>query len=262
MAIIGERIKELRKKQKLTQKEFSSRVCIKQSYLSDIENGNGVPSDMLIKLISLEFSVPINWLNGLTDELPKLHPIFEAKFERTSVTRKATVNRLNDLLDAVGSSEVDNMFATIITSLCSATKLLSGDITPREILALRSLSRYIYGATSTTDTFLRTTSLEKLEELTPKLQEHLLKDVDILINEIYALCKNSIDIDTLNSNLNIKPLEPTTYTKTTKTIKLTKKQAKRINRLLQNDIIHDSFTIDKDTYENKFPKEHITDVTP
>lgn len=63
---IGSRIKSLRKTEKLTQKEFSKRLCISQSYLSGLENGSEEPTNKLLKLIELEFNVSSDWLyNGI-----------------------------------------------------------------------------------------------------------------------------------------------------------------------------------------------------
>lgn len=65
---IGDRIKKLRKAEKLTQKEFSKKLCISQSYLSGLENGTETPTDRLLKLIELEFNVSTEWLkDGVGD---------------------------------------------------------------------------------------------------------------------------------------------------------------------------------------------------
>ncbi len=65
---IGSRIKSLRKAEELTQKDFSKRLCISQSYLSGLENGSEIPTDKLLKLIELEFNVSSDWLyNGIGD---------------------------------------------------------------------------------------------------------------------------------------------------------------------------------------------------
>lgn len=63
---IGSRIKNLRKAEGLTQKDFSKRLCISQSYLSGLENDSETPTDKLLKLIELEFNVSSEWLyNGI-----------------------------------------------------------------------------------------------------------------------------------------------------------------------------------------------------
>lgn len=62
MSTISERIKQLRKSENLTQKDFSKRLLVSQSYLSGLENGNEVPTSKLLKLICLEFGVTESWL--------------------------------------------------------------------------------------------------------------------------------------------------------------------------------------------------------
>lgn len=62
MSDIGSRIRELRKSEHLTQKDFSARLLVSQAYLSGIENGNEMPTSKLIKLICHEFGVNEGWL--------------------------------------------------------------------------------------------------------------------------------------------------------------------------------------------------------
>lgn len=66
---VGFRIKTLRQKRNVSQKEFSKRVCVSQSYLSRIETGNEQPTDMLIRLIALEFNCSLGWLQKNEGEM-------------------------------------------------------------------------------------------------------------------------------------------------------------------------------------------------
>ena len=66
---IGNRIRLLRKAENLTQKDFSKRLLISQSYLSGLENGNEVPTSKLLKLICLEFGVNESWLVNNSGEM-------------------------------------------------------------------------------------------------------------------------------------------------------------------------------------------------
>lgn len=59
---IGERIKILRKEEKLKQIDFSKRLLLSQSYLSSVESGRENPTDKVLKLICLEFGVNESWL--------------------------------------------------------------------------------------------------------------------------------------------------------------------------------------------------------
>lgn len=62
MNTIGERIKIVRKSKKLTQKDFASHVLVSASYISRVEANKEIPTDMLVKLIALEFNVNYDWL--------------------------------------------------------------------------------------------------------------------------------------------------------------------------------------------------------
>ena len=64
MEHIGERIKIIRKMYNIKQKEFAERVSVSASYISKVESGKEVPTDMLLKLIALDFKISLDWLNS------------------------------------------------------------------------------------------------------------------------------------------------------------------------------------------------------
>lgn len=59
---MNERIKKLRKHLKLSQEEFGTRIRIKRSSVSKLENGGNNPSNQTITLICREFGVNEVWL--------------------------------------------------------------------------------------------------------------------------------------------------------------------------------------------------------
>lgn len=59
---INERIATLRKELGLTQDEFGSRIGIKKSAVSKLENGTNNPTEATIKLLVKEFHVNAVWL--------------------------------------------------------------------------------------------------------------------------------------------------------------------------------------------------------
>jgi repressor LexA len=65
---IGERIKMVRKDLKLSQEAFGEKVKVTKAYISHIENSTEFPSDMLIKLICLEYNLNDEWLRSGTGE--------------------------------------------------------------------------------------------------------------------------------------------------------------------------------------------------
>ena len=67
MTFLGERIKKVRKQADLKQSEFAERLLVSASYISKIESGKEIPSDIFIRLISLEFNIPFSWLKNGVD---------------------------------------------------------------------------------------------------------------------------------------------------------------------------------------------------
>lgn len=65
---LGERIRSVRKSEKLSMEEFGKRIGIKKSAISALESGTNNPSERTIKLICSEFRINYDWLvNGLGD---------------------------------------------------------------------------------------------------------------------------------------------------------------------------------------------------
>lgn len=59
---IGERIKKIRKKEKLTQSEFASRIGLSQNTIANYELDRRIPSEQVNISICREFNVNHNWL--------------------------------------------------------------------------------------------------------------------------------------------------------------------------------------------------------
>lgn len=60
--MIGERIKQIRKEQKISQTKFAAEFGISQAYVSKIEKGTENPSDTLLKFISYKYCISFEWL--------------------------------------------------------------------------------------------------------------------------------------------------------------------------------------------------------
>lgn len=62
---LGERIREIRKDNRINQTEFAKRMLVSASYISKVEAGKEKPSDIFLKLMALEFNISLDWLlNG------------------------------------------------------------------------------------------------------------------------------------------------------------------------------------------------------
>ncbi len=65
--MIGERIREIRAENKLTQREFGERLSVSQDTVSLWEKGKSLPSAEYIVLICRKFGVSSDYLLGLKD---------------------------------------------------------------------------------------------------------------------------------------------------------------------------------------------------
>jgi transcriptional regulator with XRE-family HTH domain len=59
---IKERVKEIRTKLNISQRDFSKRIFVSQTLLGDIELGNRTITERTIQLISTEFNVNKDWI--------------------------------------------------------------------------------------------------------------------------------------------------------------------------------------------------------
>lgn len=66
---ISKKIKSIRLGNKLMQTDFTEMICISQSYLSRLENGQKYPSKSIIRLISLQFGIDENFFKEDINEL-------------------------------------------------------------------------------------------------------------------------------------------------------------------------------------------------
>jgi transcriptional regulator with XRE-family HTH domain len=92
METIGDRIKKLRKEFGLSQQKFGETVKVSKSHISNIELGGDYPSEMLIKLICMEFHVNEAWLKEGT--LPMYVEEIESLIENTLWDSNEKFNKL------------------------------------------------------------------------------------------------------------------------------------------------------------------------
>lgn len=123
MDSIGIRIKQIRKEKKVTQKELSERVCVTQSYVSRLELDKEQPTDMLLKLIALEFNVSLSWLKDGYGEM-NIKNEYDY-FERNNLSNTQTqvdneLARLGILLQKINIPSINMNTISIIQNL-SAT---------------------------------------------------------------------------------------------------------------------------------------------
>ena len=101
---MNERIKAVRKNAKLTQTEFGEMIGATRAMIASYEGGAVVPSDMVLKVISKEFSISYAWLK--TGEGPMMDPLpDEASIRRLTDTYMSLPERLKTLVDALAEMD-------------------------------------------------------------------------------------------------------------------------------------------------------------
>jgi len=71
---IYQRVRIVRQKLKLTQRQFAEQIGLAQTALSMIETGNNTLTDKVIKLICAEFGVNESWIRSGKGEMMKESP--------------------------------------------------------------------------------------------------------------------------------------------------------------------------------------------
>lgn len=102
--MIGQKIKELRKRNKLTQKELSEKIDVKQPHLNRWENGARNPSIDTLKKIAKIFDISLDLLVFEDSDIIKINgkdktPLSQLKqFEKLNKQEQQTVlNLINTL---------------------------------------------------------------------------------------------------------------------------------------------------------------------
>ncbi len=118
---ISQRIKEIRIKRNLKQKDFASRLLVTPSYISRVESGTEIPSKIFVKLVALEFNVNYEWLcsgEGKMDEIDNYSVIDEKlQHSRDCLFNKKISNLINASNNAPKESFID--VSDMLTAICN-----------------------------------------------------------------------------------------------------------------------------------------------
>ncbi len=91
---LGQRIKEIRKDNNLTQKEFADRISVSRPFISRMESDKEKPSVSLMKLIASSFGVELDWI------------MHGAGYKES---RKKTANKIYYNIDSLPLDEMDKL---------------------------------------------------------------------------------------------------------------------------------------------------------
>ena len=107
MKKIGERIRDVRNHFRLNKKQFADELRISATHAGAIESGKSEPSEMLIKLICLNFGVNEPWLvtgeGDMTINAPKQIPAFQS--DLIDALQDPSIEKVVLLLKELGHEE-------------------------------------------------------------------------------------------------------------------------------------------------------------
>lgn len=104
---IGNKLKELRKQNKLTLKELSQKTNISISFISDIENKRRNPSIDNLKILASALDVPVNYFfdaedykeETKIDEYMDKNKMFFSKFEKLQDKDKDKILKMIEMFE-------------------------------------------------------------------------------------------------------------------------------------------------------------------
>lgn len=113
MASFSERLKELRKEKKLTQKQLADILFIDKSSICKYETGVNYPENRFLKQMADFFDVSTDYLLGRTEK-------------RNNETSKESIEKANDILSTFEECGIDiyNINIDILKALLESYKIL------------------------------------------------------------------------------------------------------------------------------------------
>lgn len=122
MEHIGERIKIIRKMYNIKQKEFAERVSVSASYISKVESGKEVPTDMLLKLIALDFKISLDWLKDGIGEIKESSKGFDTITDEGLNSKYQT---MKDFLEKTISEQTGDNLKNIVQAYSNFVSLVT-----------------------------------------------------------------------------------------------------------------------------------------
>lgn len=93
--LLGERLKEIREDQRITQTELARRVGTSQSAISQIEAGDRKPSYVMLRNLARALDITVSYLLG-DEDVPLLRPEDEAFFREYRGLSEAARRQLSE----------------------------------------------------------------------------------------------------------------------------------------------------------------------
>lgn len=151
MNTLGDRIKQLRKDSKLTQKELGDKLNVGKSTISQYENNINTPDIDTLKKISKIFDVPVDYLLGNTNiKNISMNSIFSGVGGLTSLIDVLKLNSAS--FPSENEKEAGTIMLSIINTLIDTGALTEDNFNEDTLNIIKSaLNMYIKSRKRSTD---------------------------------------------------------------------------------------------------------------
>lgn len=151
MNTLGDRIKQLRKDSKLTQKELGDKLNVGKSTISQYENNINTPDIDTLKKISKIFDVPVDYLLGNTNiKNISMNSIFSGVGGLTSLIDVLQLNSAS--FPSENEKEAGTIMLSIINTLIDTGALTEDNFNEDTLNIIKSaLNMYIKSRKRSTD---------------------------------------------------------------------------------------------------------------
>lgn len=124
MSTLGERIKKVRKSNNLKQEDFAKSLSVSRSFISRIESDKEKVSETVLKLISLQYNVSLEWLLYEKGEylISAGNDYFERGFEKEF--KSEIIPEFNNLLIELNKINSASIYLSAVAIIGEYTNLL------------------------------------------------------------------------------------------------------------------------------------------
>ena len=99
--ILGENIRKLRRKNKITREAFAEKIEVSTRFLADVESGKAGVSLTTLKKICVSFNVSSDYILGLSEEKNEKELILKSLTGKLSEMNMNTLENLDEMFDNI-----------------------------------------------------------------------------------------------------------------------------------------------------------------
>lgn len=195
MDTIGSRIKFIRKREGLKQIDFAKRVLVSASYISKVESGKELPSDIFTKLVALEFNVSYLWLKDGVGNIQIIEKEYDYFERHTSNEQNNRFNEMSELNASIQNFlQINNTFRTMcISEICyDLSEIIQLDISDnKKDLIVEILADYLGSIEELTQKLYMLKNIKDYQEKSSYYISSYIKDIKKLFYDLSNLLQES-----------------------------------------------------------------------